>query len=194
MVNAPLLGSTEVNVLQAINLSLGTGAYLGFTDTLPKAIDLNLTFSPAITLLGILIVGWITKLLAENHKGYSSSNIASDHEYAVFQLAMTIGSFLALIVAARNFSSFGVALFWYGVAMALCLLWLGVGYLCGRRYRWSFVSSPMAGLIAAAWIAQAGTGPDTAINGTLLFLALCFLIFDTLESQTFMPNRHQETK
>lgn len=187
----PILANKEVNVLQAVNLTLGTSAFLALADALPNLVDFKARVSLGAALYVSLLALWSTKLIVENHRSFAGERLRLRPRYAVFQLAMTITMFLAIIVSAKNAHKFEISIKWFDLAMAAGLIWLGVlaasfeRNFDPKKYPFVWVASSLVSLVCAT-ILIVRKIPLQSCSGSLILIAmLAMLVIDAKKSKSF---------
>ena len=191
MVNGPVLANTEVNVLQAVNLTLATSAFLALADCLPRLVDFSARPSVGMTLYVGLIVLWTIKLLVENHKSFAGVRVRTRPGYAVFQLLMAVAMFLALAVAAKNADNFTLSAQWLGASLAAGLVWLiGLGFSFGKTFDfklfpWIWVFSAVVTIVGAFVFGKLGVSVHSVGGVVTLIMMLAALIVDAIVSRSF---------
>lgn len=192
VVSEPVLASKEVNVLQAVNLTLGISAFLALADAFPKLVDFAAPFSLGMALYVALLITWITKLLVENHRSFGGARIAIRPRYAVFQLAMTILMFLTLIVSAKMAGSFNESIRWLGLSLSVGVAWLAVlAASFGRsfdlgKYPWAWVASALGTVVGTATLAALHLSPHSYGSCAILSGMLFLVIWDAAKTGTFV--------
>lgn len=191
MVNKPTLANTEVNVLQAVNLTLGTSAILALADSIPKLVDFSASVSLTRSFYVVLLVGWTVKLIVENHRSFRTDKISSEPKYAIFQLAMTIAMFLALVISCKSVDSFQTSIFWLLLSMIAGMLWLaGRAFSYGKNFDWR--EFPWPWLVSSVWngfgawaIWWCGVGVESGFSLALMISMMLALGFDAWLSKSF---------
>ena len=189
--NNTVLANKEVNVLQAINLTLATSAFLALADSLPKLVDFAGKLSIGKTLYVSLLIFWTVKLLVENHKSFAGARVLARPGYAVFQLMMTVVMFLALSVSAKNADHFILSVEWLGVALSAGLVWLfGLAISFGtnfdrRLYPWIWPASAIVTVVGAFFLANRDASADSWTAAGVVGIMLLAVVFDAIRSKSF---------
>ena len=192
----PILATTEVNVLQAINLTLGTSAFLGLADSLFRLLSPG-NASVAKALLISVLLFWAVKLLVENHRSFASNRVISNGHYAVFQLLMTVIMFLALTTSAKNAQDLPGSAFWLSLSLCAGIVWLAV--LAGsfgrdfrwRLYPWQWVGSAAVTAVGAAAISRETIQYDSSGATVWLAAMLAAGLADAWATGTFSLTQDQ---
>ena len=188
-----VLKDNQVNVLQAINLTLGTTAFLGLADSLSKLIDFKYDHFLVRLAFALLIAGWSIKLLAENHKSFLTKNVENRPRYAVFQLTMAVGMFLCLTVSAKNASDLGLSSSWLSGSMLFGVIWLaGLAIFHindnnfkWQKYPWHWLASALVSFFSSLWISYAKLSFSSVCGQLLLAAMVIVLLVDFKISKSF---------
>jgi hypothetical protein len=188
-----VLKDNQVNVLQAINLTLGTSAFLGLADSLSKLIDFKHDYFGARIAFALLIAAWSIKLLAENHRSFLTQNVENRPRYAVFQLVMAVGMFLCLTVSAKNASDLILSSSWLAGTMLFGVIWLvglaifhmAAGQFQWQKYPWHWLISALASFSCCFWISYTSLGFSSVFSQLLISAMVAALVIDFKISNSF---------
>lgn len=185
-----VLNSTQMTVLQGINISLGTTAFVAMTSNISNAV------SQASSILGIAALGlytaflifWVAKIFIQNHISFASGALGSG--YRIFQLFITIISFLLLIVACEQVSDFGMSSSWLLAHFVVLMMWLvGLAIHLGRTldpklFPWHWAVVPVVGITVVLFLRAVDWN---AVYAMSLFAGIMFVaaIYDARVSRTF---------
>ena len=187
------LADREVNVLQAINLTLGTSAFLALADALPKMTNPVAAPSPGRIIYVSLVVFWAVKLLVENHKSFAGTRVRSHPRYAVFQLIMAVAMSLALILSAKNADVLALSVWWLMLSLAAGLIWLaGLALFVSvterfdwKKYPWLWALSGIVTVVGALAIRCWDLEFDSAWAIAIIALMLVVGVLDAVVMKTF---------
>lgn len=193
MVSRSIFESSDVNVLQAINFTLGTSAFVALADAIPKMTNLAAPLSFGRIIYVTLLVFWSVKLLVGNHKSFARQNIRAHPRYSIFQLVMMVAMGIPLIVSAKTANEVSNSSIWLAVSMFAGVIWLiglGIFYhrtvgLDWKKYPWWWLISGIVTIVGAGYIAISGAQFDAVafvtISGSLLLVG----IWDAYKTNTF---------
>jgi hypothetical protein len=193
VVNNSILANAEVNVLQAINLTLGTSVFVALADAIPKMMNLSAPISFGRIAYVLLLVFWGVKLLVGNHKSFGSQNVRSHPQYSIFQLVMTVAMGIPLILAAKVANDIIASSFWLALSLSFGLVWLtglavfyhkSVGFEW-QKFPWWWVVSGFTTAIFAGFICSASLVFDSIFTVCLILLMLVVGLIDSHRTRTF---------
>ncbi len=186
-----VLNSTQMTVLQSVNIALGTTAFVALTSNLSKAVTAATTPIGVACLMAYVafLIFWVAKIFIQNHVSFSSVEMGSG--YRIFQLFITIGSFLLLIVACQELTSFKTSSAWLLAHFSALPLWLvGLAIHLGRaieirKFPWHWAVVPVTGIATILALRAAMLSASYAM---LILAALMFFpaIYDARVSRTFV--------
>ncbi len=188
-----VLAKTEVNVLQAVNLTLGTSAFLALADKLP---DLFGDFShglPGRLLYAVLLLSWAVKLLVENHRSFAGEEVKKHPGYSVFQLIMTILMFITLIASARKADILSASTLWLSFSLAAGVIWLlGLAVFHAftdgfrwRDYPWIWLVSAGITVVGAATIYLRALSFEAGCTVLIVATMVLAVLADAVRTNTF---------
>ena len=188
-----VLRSASFNVLQTVNITLGTSALVALGEGISSQRFVwpvgAANLAPAV--YGGILLFWTAKLFSENHKNFADFGRGS--AYAVFQLFMTCIAFLFLMAASFNVGNLSLSLVWLGSHFGTLVLWLvGLGLyhrFIGRdfdkeKYPFVWLGSSLLNVILVSLAYVLIDDPLAVLAALALVLANC--IFDAYRSQTFL--------
>ncbi len=181
-----------MTVLQGINISLGTTAFVALTSNIASAVREadSIIAQAGLTAYVCFLIFWVAKVFIQNHIGFANTELGS--AYRVFQFFITIVCFLLLIVSCQEIANFQESSNWLIAHFAVLLVWLlGLAIRLGtnldvRRYPWHWAAVPLVGIGLIVIVRYLGLATPEA----MLIVATVVLIpaiFDARRSRTFDP-------
>ena len=184
------LNSTQMTMLQGVNVSLGTTAFVVLTTNIADAVKKAPTLIDVACLLFYIafLIFWVAKIFIQNHVSFATAALGSG--YRIFQFFITIVSFLLLIVACEQIGNFDVSSRWLLAHFAVLLAWLvGLAVRLGRsfdrrQFPWHWTFAPLDGVaaITALHAARLENNVAMALLAGLMFFPA---IYDARVSRTF---------